>query len=137
MTHEFEIYPDRKLVIRRWTGEVTLDVLVQGLAEVERHPDFDPRFDAIEDYSDARLVVSRSCLDRFRQEWRSRNWTEVGRWATVMPRDLEFGIARQVQALWELDNCLVCRTLQDALEWLDHGSDEAGKSASSSGTPLE
>jgi hypothetical protein len=125
MTHEFEIDPDRSLIIRRWTGEVTVDALVQGLAELEQHSDFDPRFDVIEDYSNARLVVSRSDLRAFRQEWRSRGFTKVGRWASVMPGNLEFGIGRQAEAIWKLDNARVCRTEEEALAWLGRLGEEA------------
>ena len=128
MTHDFEIDPDRNLVVRRWTGDVTLEALVRGLAELDQHPNFDPRFDVIEDYSLASLVVSRACLEQFRQKWKSLGWNEVGRWVTVMPQDLEYGIGRQVKALWDLDNAMVFRTQEEALAWLGHSGGDSNAS---------
>jgi len=127
IVHEFEIDPGRAPISRWWTGAVTLEALVEGPTEVERHPHFDPRFDVLEDYSLARLVLSRDCLEQFRREWTSRGWKEVGRWASVMPHDLEFGIARQVNALWERDNAMAFRTREEALAWLGHRGEDTNQ----------
>lgn len=121
MTHEFEIDPGQRLIIERWTGDVTLDTLVQGLAELEQHPDFDPRFDVIADYANARLSVSSHDLQAFGREVGARGWTEVGRWVMVAPRDLEFGIGRQARVLWRLDDAGAFRTEREAQEWLSQG----------------
>ncbi len=58
MKYQFEIEAGERLVLLRYSGQLTVEGLKQSLDELERHPDFDPGFDFIADYPDAKLVDS-------------------------------------------------------------------------------
>ena len=125
MSQDIQIDSARRLITRQWYGEITLDVLLQGLEELEQHPDFDPSFDHIADYTGAHVVASGRDLRLFGQHLKAREWTRVGRWVVVAPGSLEFGLGRQAMGLWA-DNLAVFRTQEEARAWLDHGAVDPG-----------
>ncbi|MEQ9400211.1 MAG: hypothetical protein RJQ04_13700 [Longimicrobiales bacterium] len=126
MTYDYTIDVARRLIVERWTGSVTLERLRAALATIEKDPTFDPRFDAVSDYSEARLALTMDDLRAFQADVRSRGWPGQGRRAAVAPADREFGVARQAQGLWQIDGLNVFRSAEDALDWLGaaaHGDD--------------
>lgn len=115
MVYQFEIFPVSRLIKEVWTGEVRLVNLVNGLREIEQHPDFDPSFAVIADYSSALLELTADDLLRYQTEVRKRNWPEQGRRVMIAPNDLEYGTGLQAKALWKFDGLHVFRTEEEAL----------------------
>ena len=118
MHHEFTIYPELSLIVRTWTGDVSLEFLISALAELESHPDFDQSFDIIGDFRNARVTLSLPEIQRFVKDLKTRDPTQFGRWALVASEDLEFGRGRQWQALWGRENAAIFRSIEDARAWL-------------------
>ena len=119
MTYKFDIDPTRRLIVERWTGVVTIERLVRGLAKIEQHVDFDPAYDVVANYREARIALSIDDLGLFPEEVRSRGWTKMRRRVVVTPEDLSFGIGRQAKAFWQVDGLMVFRTEPEVWAWLN------------------
>ncbi len=124
MKYQFEIEAGERLVFLRYSGQLTVEGLKQSLDELERHPDFDPGFDFIADYSDAKLVDSPGDDHRIAEDVSSRSWTMTGRRVMIARHDSEFGKGRRALGLLQLDHVNIVRTEQDAREWLSQDQSE-------------
>lgn len=121
---EFSVTFDAKAKLRIQTlsGEATVEDLMEAVKAVHRHPEFDPTYDYIWDFSECRLDdVTSNSMAEF-ASFIHRKWDGIGdppRGAIVASRDLEFGLTR-VLGIYLGDGGDLCefRDIEEAKAWL-------------------
>ena len=106
-------------IVHTVVSDTTNSQELRALSErVRRHPDFDPSFDQVVEIS----CEGQSPNDAFAAQVCSHLVPPAPRvkLALVAPGNLEFGIARQFQSIYELPDevFFVARSLEGALAWL-------------------
>jgi hypothetical protein len=112
----------QRLVICTFSDELT-DADILGLAPLVRsHPDLDPSFSAIMDFSGVTASsVSTSAIEKAAR--RPGNFNPTSMHVVIAPQDHIFGLARMSQVFAEKTrpNSAVVRTMEEAHEFIRAG----------------
>lgn len=97
MICEFEIFPEQRIVLVRYRGEVTAADLIEGTRALWADPRYDPRFEGIVDLSDHRLRASTDDFRAYLDFLVEQPKTSTARWAAVAttPLATAFGLLYQ------------------------------------------
>jgi hypothetical protein len=124
MKIETTFMPNRKLRVQTLSDEFDFDTLFQAIVDVYNHPQFDPSFNSIWDFSKVENI-QRISLDQLEKivayvVWKRSKYNKV-RTAIVVSSDIDFGLAklyeREVEAANQAD-ISIFHNLNDALIWL-------------------
>jgi hypothetical protein len=119
-TSTYEILTDRNIVIERFRGKVGLVEFQAMVEEVIRDPRSHPEMDGIADFTNAVLDLSFEQMMEFVDYLSQREGTSTGRWAFVVTKPLNLGMAKMFQGLTEGETAVECfQSEREALQWLD------------------
>jgi hypothetical protein len=109
----------RKLVACTYYGEVNDADLFDVAALISSHPDFDPSFSELVDFSEV-TAVAASTLAIEKSARQKSIFSLTSRHAVVAPQDHIFGLVRMFEVLAEQTkpNIMVVRTIDEAREFL-------------------
>lgn len=114
----------QRLVLSTFSGELTDADVVGAASLIRSHPDFDPGFSEILDYSGVTAAsVSTSVVQELSRRESLYNLASVH--AIIAPQDVIFGLARMAQVFGEKTkpNVVVVRSMEEAREFLRlHGA---------------
>jgi hypothetical protein len=109
----------QRLVISTFSGELNEVDLLSFYSLIRSHPDFDPSYSEIVDFSAVTSVsVSSSAVQEASQ--RPSNFYRTSTHVVIAPQDHIFGLARMSQVFAEKTrpNAVVVRTISEAREFL-------------------
>ena len=109
----------KRLVVSTFSGEVDDAELVNHVSAIRSHPDFDPSFSEIIDFSGITGgKISTSAVETMSQRPSIYNSTSMH--VIIAPQDFMFGLARMSQVLAEKTkpNVLVVRTIEEAYKFM-------------------
>jgi len=117
----YEILTDRNIVIERFSGKVGLDEFQAMVEDVIRDPRSHPEMDGIADFTNAVIDLTFEQMMEFVDYLSQREGASKGRWAFVVTRPLNLGMAKMFQGLAEGETAAVeCfQSEREALQWLD------------------
>ena len=117
MPVSYRIHAERRLVVTRWSGAVTLEEAKSHFAALASDPAFDPTMDHL---SYAEAVEEDVSFGELRVLARESPFTGTGRSAIVASENRIFGVSRQYVALTRISDraVRVFRELNEALDWL-------------------
>lgn len=121
MSCAYEISPSRRLVYcRTWGAFTELELLITRQA-LQRDPAFDPSFSIVVELLD--MDFGSLTADAVRELASSYTFSPMARRAFVVAEPGHYGIARMFHIQREMSGVIedvrVCRSLQDALDWVD------------------
>jgi hypothetical protein len=119
MAVQLTIEVDRQVVISTFTGEINDADLLSVHPLIRSHPDFDPDFSEILDFSGVTAAnLSTAAIQHASQ--RPSNFNPTSKHIVVAPQDFLFGLARMSQVLAESTrpNGAVVRTIEEARKLL-------------------
>ncbi len=119
MPFEYEFRTELRQLRIRWSGDVDDADLLTADQELRAHPEFDPDFDVLVDFSAASSrEVSRSGI--LQVVARPPAMSSKSRRVFVVSDDLGFGLGRMFEQLRGVDTgeTLICRDLGEAERWL-------------------
>jgi hypothetical protein len=121
MPARFEIDKVRRLVRSFAWGTVTLADFLQNQRTLRTHPEFNPDFDQISDYSEITSVAISA--EEVQLLAHQTLFSTKSRLAFVAPSKLAFGMVRMFEAYHELSstpsNTMVFTNVSEALAWLN------------------
>ena len=121
MPYAFTIYPSRRLVYCRGWGDFALTQLLSLRRELADNPQFDPTYAIVIDVEEINLTRLTSGMIATLAN--ANTFAPTARRAFVAAEPAHFGVARMFQIQRELSgtvaDILVCRTLSEALTWLE------------------
>ena len=79
----YKIFPERRAIVARYAGALTLSELVASAETMWADPSYSRKFDGIADISDASLGVAMSDFRALLGFLRDHHRTSQGRWAAV------------------------------------------------------
>ena len=126
MAVRLTIEVDRQAGISTFTGEINDADLLSVLSLIRSHPDFDPDFSEILDFSGVTAAsLSTPAIQQASQ--RPSNFNPTSKHIVVAPQDHIFGLARMSQVFAESTrpNAAVVRTIEQARKLL--GSRNVGE----------
>ena len=109
----------RRIVYSSFAGEVNDDHLLEQGWAIKQHPDFNPDFDEIADFTNvAEIKVTVGCINSIAKS--ESLFRPSARHLIVAPQELAFAISRMYQSMAARTrpNVIVVRTLAEALEFL-------------------
>ena len=115
MAARIDIYPEKALVVLTYSGEIDDKELIQPFTSLSAHPDFDPSFSEIVDFSQARDAnVSTEAIRKMAQS--TSLYHTAARHAVVAPQHHVYGLVRMYQTLAEATrpNLIVVRSVDEA-----------------------
>jgi hypothetical protein len=123
MPYSMRIDTERGVVVRKVTGPLSVDEIFAARQDVLKHPEFRPGMNALWDLSEASLMnldmdEVRAVVGRAQQEGDAYG-TDY-RAAVVVPKDIDYGITRQFEAVATNVPFVVMafRSVEEALQWL-------------------
>ena len=119
MSVQVTVEASQRLVISTFSGDLT-DADIGGFASLIRsHPDFDPSFSEILDFSGVTAAsVSTSVVQEVSR--RASNFNLASLHVVIAPQDVIYGLARMSQVFAEKTkpNAAVVRSMEEAREFL-------------------
>lgn len=122
MSLQLEVDKTRKLVIARFTGDFQPADFLGISRLIQSHPDFDPSFSEIVDFSGVTGGdLSSAALEE--QVKRESVFNETSMHVVIAPQPFIFGLARMAQVYAEKTrpNFSVVKSMKEALEFLEQG----------------
>ena len=120
MAVKVDIYPERALVVVTYSGDIDDKELIRPAILISAHPNFDPSFSEIVDFSMARdASVSTEAIRKLAQS--ASLYHTSARHAIVAPQHHVYGLSRMFQTLAEdtRPNLIVVRSVDEAYARLD------------------
>jgi len=115
MAAKVDIYPEKALVLITYSGEIDDTELIRPFTSLTAHPDFDPSFSEIVDFSQARdASVSTEAIRNLALS--TSLYHTSARHAVVAPQPHVYGLVRMYQTLAEATrpNLIVVRSVDEA-----------------------
>jgi len=109
----------QRLVVSTFTGESDDAELMSHISSIRSHPDFDPNFSEIVDFSGVTAgKISTSAVEELSR--RASIFSPTSMHLIVAPQDFMFGLARMSQVFAEKTkpNVMVVRTVEEARKFL-------------------
>ncbi len=118
MAIDYQIFPEKQLIVSYYSGFITLDDIVNLRKRVFADPRFNPNLHSIDDLTGVTDV--NLDFDRLRGLSTGSLIRQGIRRALVAKTDLQFGMARMYQTVseWEGQNFFVFHDIADAMSWV-------------------
>jgi hypothetical protein len=115
----FKIYKERRLVMSTFSGVVTMADALAHRQNLQKHPDFDPSFSQLVDFSNVtKIELSREDIERLAQD---TIFSLNSRRAALATCDLAYELARMFEMLRKSkgeEGLRVFRHLDEAVDWV-------------------
>lgn len=120
MNAHYILHVESRYVEEVFEGRVTIESLLTLMDAIYSDPAWDPAFDGVADFTDAAIDVTFEEMWGIVELMRKSGSASRGRWAFVVPSELNLGMTRMYEALSQdlQSQVQAFKRRADALVWL-------------------